>query len=212
MSKRISLPLLAAVCAFGSPCFAGTFSNLDFENIAVPPLGSWGRLMPSWSPYGGVWNIGLNEPQTWSNALIVYDQECPLNLLFEGRYAVALFPAPDPYVIPKGSPIIQGIFQTGDLSADAGLLHFKNWGERVQVFLGEKEIPISYTGDIGVGDISAFAGQNVTLKFQTLADTTWPQYSALDSIWFSPIPEPSTFALIGFGGLGLGWWLRRRQR
>jgi hypothetical protein len=142
--------------------------------------------------------------------MIIYDKDCTLHIPFEGQYGLALFPSPPPLGSVGDPPLVQSLWQIGDVSPDAGILHFKNWGERVRVFLGEQEIPISYTGDSGTGDISAFAGQNVTLKFQTLPDTTWPQYSALDSIWFSPIPEPSTFALLGFGGLGLGWWLRRR--
>ncbi len=200
----IGMPLLLSLQSE-----ADVFKNLDFEGVVLPHQYSAARLFPGWF-VGGVSNAGLNEPVAWHNSMIIYDDDCALQIPFEGRYGLALFPSPEPTGNIGDPPRIQTLGQMGDLPADAGIIYFKNWGERVRVFLGEQEIPISYSGDRGVGDISAFAGQNVTLKFQTLPATTWPQYSALDSIWFSPIPEPSTLALFGVGGVVLCWCLRRK--
>ncbi len=206
--------LAAAVTATAAP-----FQNLDFEGVILPHNYSYSRLMPHWGPEGGVANSGLNEPlnSVWYESMIVYDQDCALHIPFEGQYGLALLPSRNPSHDPSEPPIIQTLSQLGDLPADAGLLHFKNWGERVQVFLGdpatfvEHEVPITYAGDSGVGDISAYAGQSMWLKFRTLPNTEQPQYSALDSIWFSPIPEPSTMALLTLGAAAVGWTARRRQ-
>ena len=58
-----------------------------------------------------------------------------------------------------------------------------------------------------VGDISAFAGQTVSLEFITLGMRSPFDYNlkGIDSISFSPemIPEPSTWALLGLGGIAL---------
>ncbi len=204
--------VVAATTATADP-----FQNLDFDGVILPHNHEDVRLWPRWGAEGGVVNVGLNAPadDVWFMSMIVYNQDCALHIPFEGQYGLALLPTPNPMGNIGEPPVIQALVQLGDVPADAGLLHFKNWGERVQVFLRdpatfvEHEIPITYTGDNGVGDISAYAGQTMWLKFQTLPDTEQPQYSALDSIWFSPIPEPSTMALLTLGVLSLSWRLRQ---
>jgi len=64
-----------------------------------------------------------------------------------------------------------------------------------------------------VADISAFAGLTVTLKFTTLdTDGLTTVVNGLDSIYFSPVPEPGTVALLSAGLSVLGALGLRRGR
>ena len=59
---------------------------------------------------------------------------------------------------------------------------------------------------IGTADVSAFAGQQVSLEF------VFPKGSTIfDIAGFVTAPEPSTYALVGMGAVAL-WWQCRRTR
>jgi hypothetical protein len=60
------------------------------------------------------------------------------------------------------------------------------------------------------GDVSAFAGQSVLLSITAPSLPEYRYFTMLvDSIRFVPVPEPSTWALLGLGG-GLAFCFRRR--
>jgi PEP-CTERM motif len=59
---------------------------------------------------------------------------------------------------------------------------------------------------IGVADVSAYAGQDVDLKF-TFGNNS---FHAFDIAGFTTTPEPSTYALFGLGAVLL-WWQSRRK-
>ena len=64
--------------------------------------------------------------------------------------------------------------------------------------------------DYYAADISQFAGQEVTVRFEFFANELhpfppWPgAVQALDDVYFSSIPEPNTLSLFA---LGTGWLL-----
>lgn len=85
-----------------------------------------------------------------------------------------------------------------------------------QVFINDARIDISVLSVSNniytmVGDISAYAGQQVELKFQTTLANTGPMEEMtadLDAISFSstpaPSPEPGSLGLLVLGAMGLG--------
>ena len=58
---------------------------------------------------------------------------------------------------------------------------------------------------LGVTDYSiSFAGAGSSVSFDSMTVDTWNQYAMV-------VPEPSTYALLGLGGLMLGWRVLRRR-
>jgi hypothetical protein len=145
-----------------------------------------------------------------------------LALPFDGKFSLALVPLDSPPV-----HVAYILRQTGDIPADAQRIEFLNYGEPFEVRLNG--VPVSLTYDYRVidimegtqqlrvarvvGDISAWAGSAVELEFKTLNERSpGPEpdpgfgfnyrVNGLDSIVFV-VPEPGTWALLGFGGVGL---------
>jgi hypothetical protein len=132
--------------------------------------------------------------------------------------------------------------QTGEVPADAQSLRFLYHGNDLRVFLGGDERTLQPLPDVISGDplvpvyhyfavdVSPYAGQEVELRFE-FRSQGYDDFRGLpprrpgepdalshvlDDLSFSPlpsIPEPSTWALLGVGGAGLGWRaLRGRKR
>ena len=214
---------------------AAPFLNLGFDEANTnklvfdnPPnvdvgFGTSTDLLPGWELQLGsilVTNyVWLNLNPTGFGLASLYDSNNYLfdtrtHLPVDGKYSFAMFP---------DQPI--GLFsltQTGDVPADAQLLHFTSFGMGVQLFLNGTSIPVTYTygprpqnlnawSAAASADISAYAGQMVELKFVTLPTLgTGTLLNGLDSIYFSPVPEPGTLALLMLGLSPLGLWRLRR--
>jgi hypothetical protein len=98
--------------------------------------------------------------------------------------------------------------QTGMIPADASRLDVDVHSEAVQFFInGQSRSAYSDFLYRGI-DVSDWAGQVATLE------VVFPRgYGGyFDIAGFSRVPEPSTWALMGVGGLALGWALRRPVR
>jgi hypothetical protein len=184
----VSCLALAAVSARGQ----GTFQNLDFEaaHNLPPPCGyvAATNALPGWPAFSGT-NLLSAIPYNACTALPQVGLYGPDNfnvLLWNG-----------------GS-----ISQSGMIPTNAASLLFNgNWSSLTPlgVYLGGRSL--SYTA-IATGpiytlygaDISAFAGQTVTLAFSAEAGRN---LYAIDNIEFSvqAVPEPATLALVGLAGL-----------
>lgn len=122
------------------------------------------------------------------------------------------------------------ISQTGDVPANAKSIQFLMWPYAPGVVRSDplvtlngsviNLIPISTNGYLATmaGDVSAFAGTNVELTITCAGTPGAPNELdrennfRLDDIIFSPnpVPEPSTVALLGLGGL-IAFVAKRRQ-
>ena len=208
---------------------AGAFVNLNFENAKRPPVFVDGPPSNSQVAIADAfpgWSASLGGRPL---ATVLY------NNLTLGSGSVDLFSTLPPR--PEyGADVIAGrhsaglqngagyaaLAQTGTIPVGSRSLLFDSAGG-VQVALNGSLAPLLELGYTTTGehtgyvtysaDVSALAGQTVELRF------TYPPVGLLatfDNIRFSPealviVPEPSTLALVGFGGLAL-WMLRGSHR
>jgi hypothetical protein len=147
------------------------------------------------------------------------------------RFSLALFPAgPEGGLLEPYTPY--QLVQTGDVPPDAQSIRFFNYGGPFEVRVNGLPISLIYDHQSNpafpalrmaevVGDISAFAGETVELRFVTIDNPPGlgpisfdNVLNGIDSIRFSPepIPEPSAWLLLGLGGVGLLAWHRRQRR
>src|SRR6266568_3468446 len=242
--KKSIIVLICSSCAWSGPGapfqdlgFDDANTN-DLYTTGFPPalglgFGTFGDLLPGWQlslgsrPYtDALWvnlagfDFGLASLYSRNNTVFAPINHFPVS----GLYSFAMLPSygingmPGPY-----TPFI--LSQTGDVPANAQSLHFTIYGSPFEVRVNDTLLPVSYsqgpatanpntrTSD-AVADISAFAGQTVTLKFTTLdTDGLNTIVNGLDSIYFAPVPEPGVSTVFSVGLLGLGalWLLRSRS-
>jgi hypothetical protein len=144
----------------------------------------------------------------------------------QGKYSVALTSMP---AAPTDYYHYASIFQTGDVPAQAKSITFLMqgaYGPAPIVTLGATPINLVTLSDNSnvytmAGDVSAFAGQTLELKF--LCEGTGTPYAyntsvesgfEMDNINFSTvaIPEPSSYAALISGTALLGAWILRKRR
>jgi hypothetical protein len=198
----------------------GSFTNLGFEQGLVPqgplPIPGWTAYIEEPEiPLVLVNDVGFNTISLGGAAIILHDSNSPVFEPLRGRYSVSLNSS-------FGGPPFQSaaIAQTGQVPADAQSLRFiaKPWYGLQVTFAGQvisiTQVATSPERLVLGGDISAFAGQTGELRFTALPAVGFGG-GLIDSIVFSsqPIPEPSTWLLLGVGGLGLlaGHRLRLRR-
>lgn len=192
----------------------GTFQNLDFEQARIvpdpasplyPTAVAVTNAVPGWTVYVGAfypYDILYDTVSLGAAAVSIHDTNDFGMQVLQGRYTLLLQTSfPDGQQLPS-------IGQVGLIPSDAQSIRFYALGTISVTANGQPVLtmPISTEPDYTVygGDISAFVGQTVDLRFRC------DLYSAaLDNIFFStlPIPEPGVLGLSVLGGLVL--WRRR---
>ena len=220
----MKLQTLAHAMLFAAPIVAGAeFRNLGFEEADVRfafirdgtgiPADTATALIPGWT-------FMRNNTSGSFEPLWIYLQ-FPLNLELwgihtntpwtgptEGRYGFVA----NPNSAGFGGFETHSLMQTGGIPVETLSLRFDIFGDPWDVYLNGKQLPlIGYDTPLVhgesreiLGDISAFAGQEVELKFVTRSVSFG--YNGLDSLRFSPEagPEPGPAALLLAGGLAWG--------
>jgi hypothetical protein len=229
MKRFLFIPLTFAVALTGTR--AAPFQNLDFESATFVPIPNdphdrvyLSSALPYWTGY-----IGADQ----TNAVLH-------NNFFLGSSGISIqgptnsyFPILEGSLTPMlqagtdrlGNPTPVALSQTGLVPLDARSLFFR---ARASTFGGPNPfvvtldgetlsmMPIAVSGDLYTlygGDVSAYAGQTLELRFTALPFTSAGYNFFLDAIEFSPnpVPEPSTFALLAIAG-AFGWFYWRRKR
>jgi hypothetical protein len=137
----------------------------------------------------------------------------------EGRNSVIMYSEQSRPGVPNQ---ILFLAQTGDVPADAKLVHFLNYDNPLALWINGTEMALTAIPRVDTpvpesdvyADVSAFSGQTVQLLFQVtaLGDAAGTYGFGLDSISFV-VPEPPPTILWGIGGVGLaGFWMLRKRR
>ena len=231
-------PCLAIVCALGlalSSAFAATFQNLDFDSattnitLSLPPdqgvgYGPASDLLPGWQLFQGTDPVsplvGYNLNPISLGVASIYDansQGFPAPV--SGTYSLGLYPG---YPLSEYEPF--SLVQTGDIGANVQSIRFINYGSPFELRVNGTLIPLSYEYQPGstnldtrlanvTGDVSAFAGQTVQLKFTTV-QMPGSVVNGLDDIGLSAqtAPEPAETALFLLGLCLMGYEFGRRRR
>jgi len=193
----------------------------------VIPWGEFGGYVPTSQGMPG-WNAFVaNEPVTevlHNNATLgspvvrILGPDWPYGVSgrIEGRFTASLWAMFDP-----GSSA--AISQTGLVPADSRWLLFKGRAYAAPsappgiftVSLDGQTVPVSVLAtyadySLYGGEISGFAGREVELRFTVPGG--YAGTLQLDSIEFSPVPEPGTLAPVGLGLLAAAWLRGIRPR
>src|SRR5256884_1322846 len=208
---------LAIVCALGlalSSAFAATFQNLDFDSattnitLSLPPdqgvgYGPASDLLPGWQLFQGTDPVSLVgydlNPISLPDASIYDANSQGFPAPVSGRYSLGLYPGYN--ALFEYEPL--SLVQTGDIGANVQSIRFINYGSPFELRVNGTLIPLRYEFQLAgtnldtrlanvVGDVSAFAGQTVQLKFTTV-DVAGRDGDGLDGIGLAPpaAPEPA---------------------
>jgi hypothetical protein len=216
------------------PVWTAQFQNLDFDAgrtnliLPIPPdegdgYGPVGDLLPGWRLLQGTNDIsliGLNlNPISLGVASIYGANSRGFDAPVLGTYSLGLYPGFN--LLFQYQPF--SLIQVGDIGAEVRSIRFINYGSPFQLSLNGTLIPLIYDYQPGgpdpdnrlavvMGDVSAFAGQTVELRFATL-DLPGSVINGLENVEFSAqaVPEPGGVALLLTGGLLLRFQMRRRQ-
>jgi hypothetical protein len=213
----------AALCVNLQQAAAVAFSNLDFESAIVN--GTPGAWLPTSEVMRG-WTAGFGDAvsdhvaydnMALDGACIAIHDGQPWGMgPLQGTYS-AFLQDPDlsAWLIDEIEPPYPNawISQVGTVPEGARWLTWRE--EYAEDFNWDNYHLVVSINDIETfGDVSAFAGQEVELRFELLSinpamyNTPWV---LLDDIRFEPSPEPSAIVLLGIGVISLlGYAWRRR--
>jgi hypothetical protein len=215
---RLFLAIACLASAGGAQTLAAAFQNLDFEAASLPviPQGQYGDVisiadgLPGWSALRGTNPLTsvLHNGITIGPAQIsIFGPDWPYGRgarRIEGDYTVLLAASFD----PAGSLALS---QTGFVPFDARWLLFKGSvasasplpaDEVLVVSLDGQNAPIAAfatypTYSLYGGDVSSFAGAEAELRFTVYGGDAG--IVRLDSIVFSPVPEPGAGTVLVCG-------------
>jgi hypothetical protein len=205
----------------------GTFQDLDFESASIPSGTPKGSAFPVSEAFPGWTAFFITDTGTYSQQEVNYDaislggvtisivdMNFPISAWgpYQGKYSAFLWGGGQPSPVPPVGLASAGLSQTAVVPAGTESLQFDAYvaGAPFVVTLGGQTIAMTlmqsfthyglYEGNIPSG----MAGQTETLSFvEPPAIGTQPSEFEFDNISFSPnaVPEPSTLALAGLGGL-----------
>jgi|ERR1041385_8447535 hypothetical protein len=225
---------ILVILVVGSICTvqSASFQNLDFEganiqnlifnNPGPPPsqLGFATDLLPGWSGiFGSV--IGLNTfaagPGYWTIAGVQpanpFNPVAAYGYPVQGQYALFMS---SPFVINPADYFPSTVGQVGTIPADARYIDFQTFGGPMELSVNGAVVPLVYHYTVLIpgfpdlsygyaeGDISAYAGQEVTLGFATVVPNQY--INGIDNITFVGVPEPSTLGILFVGIIAFFLW------
>jgi len=202
--------LLLAICCVRLTASAQAFSNLNFEPTSVSGIPAdgiwlnWGLAAPGWHhPSGGdsVFVYHKSPPQgSFAQYYFLVDSTSASWSPLEGQYSLALVSGHYNRNDPSSPWVNASIEQTGVIPKDALSLQLFAKGD-FTLSINSKELSISSLDkDLYGVDVSAYAGQSVTLQISsTTAQVQTPVI--VDGLKFSvqAVPEPSSASLVVMG-------------
>jgi hypothetical protein len=215
--KRFPIIALGVAALSGG---AAPFHNLDFESASVvpgngPQVLNQASAIPGWTAnLGSSSNPGVlyHDITLGSAAIVLKDNETGDPRY--GQFNLLLISGGSPDGV--GPDLSASIAQIGGVPTGARTLLFDSPSvflepaQSISVSLGGQKLGLQpvLPGTWGA-TVAGFSGQTVELRFEALLrePPNFPQvFFTLDNIRFSSValvPEPSTWALLGAGGLAL---------
>jgi hypothetical protein len=211
---------LACLCV--RLCSAQSFQNMDFEaagSHAIPVnavwLG-WSLAATGWQHAAGADTLFVyhNPPQTnLTQAYSLIDRTSAKWTPLAGDFSLALSSGYYSAAQANSLWVPASISQEGLVPEDSHSFRLLANGD-VSVYINSQPIALSNLGgDWLGGDVSAFAGQVVTLEIAS-GSTELHNPVMIDSLSFSaqPVPEPASLTLLAAGLAGIVALLRRGRR
>jgi hypothetical protein len=224
--------MAAVLASAAASASAQSFTNLDFDQAQLPGPSDgfyampWEQGAPGWShPDGDSTNV-----VTYPFGHVGYSQSyvlmpAPFGAA-SGPYGLGMRGGNYTEGDPSSPVVLAWIAQTGQLGPRVTSIRLlASWGPFA---LSLNDTPIAmqpvgldpasptYDDDLQTyagawtGDVSAFAGQVVTLRITDIQLPPRASMFVVDEIQFLPIPEPPGAALLALGLLGLPLAARRR--